>query len=48
MGKESPDNVHDIRDVTSRNVLILVQYMAQNLGDVAICNFLFMQLVFNR
>jgi hypothetical protein len=45
MGNESPDKGHDIGDVTSKNVLILVQYVAQKLGHVAICNVLFMQLV---
>jgi len=45
IGNEIPDKGHDIGDVTSNKVLILVQYLAQNLNLVAICNVIFMQLV---
>lgn len=45
MGNESPDQGYDIGDVTSENILILVQYLARNLDHVSICHVLFMQLV---
>jgi hypothetical protein len=44
-GKQSLDKGHDIGDVTSKNVLILVQYLAQNLGHLAIYNVRYMQFV---
>jgi hypothetical protein len=48
IGKESPDKAHNIYDVTSKNILILVQYLTHNLGHVPTSNVPFMQLVFKR